>query len=100
MPEGKIKRSESVSAERESYNARLPDASRLGMKNMLSEAEDRVAMLRRALEGENEMRARGQDEDPATGFRLAPSARKMAKGGGVTRGDGCATRGKTKGRMV
>ena len=107
MPEGKIKRSESVSAERESYNARLPDASRLGMKNMLSEAEDRVAMLRRALEGENEMRARGENEDPRTGFRLAPSDRKMAKGGavkmksgGVTRGDGCATRGKTKGRMV
>lgn len=26
--------------------------------------------------------------------------KKMAKGGGVTRGDGCAARGKTKGRMV
>jgi hypothetical protein len=29
----------------------------------------------------------------------APQEKKMAKGG-VTRGDGCAKRGKTKGRMV
>lgn len=28
------------------------------------------------------------------------AVKKMAKGGGVTRGDGCAARGKTKGRMV
>ena len=26
--------------------------------------------------------------------------KKMASGGAVRRGDGCATRGKTKGRMV
>lgn len=29
-----------------------------------------------------------------------PAAVKKAKGGSVTRGDGCATKGKTKGKMV
>lgn len=30
----------------------------------------------------------------------AVKPKKMAKGGAVTRGDGCASRGKTKGRMI
>lgn len=39
----------------------------------------------------------GKMKNPPTDPEVAPS--KYA-GGGVTRGDGCAARGKTKGRMV
>lgn len=35
-----------------------------------------------------------------TAMKKGGAVKKMAKGGGVTRGDGCATRGKTKGRFV
>lgn len=32
--------------------------------------------------------------------RMPPSPREMAKGGKVTRADGCITKGKTRGKMV
>jgi hypothetical protein len=34
------------------------------------------------------------------GKAKAKPVKKMAKGGKVTRGDGCCTKGKTKGRMI
>ncbi len=46
----------------------------------------------------------GQRRDPTrledTGYKKGGEVKKMAKGGAVTRGDGCASRGKTKGRMI
>lgn len=34
------------------------------------------------------------------GMKKGGKVKKMAKGGAVTRGDGCASRGKTRGRMI
>jgi hypothetical protein len=45
------------------------------------------------------LQRRGLDQDNFMRDRYG-GERKMKKGGAVTRGDGCATRGKTKGRMV
>ena len=37
---------------------------------------------------------------PAPGMRKGGKTKKMSKGGGVTRADGIATKGRTKGRFV
>ena len=58
----------------------------------------RKKALTRAEEDEEERK--GRMTRTGGGMRKGGKVKKMAKGGKVTRGDGCATKGKTKGRMV
>jgi hypothetical protein len=48
--------------------------------------------------GEVPMTPRSRQDEPP--MRATGPARRMKAGGAVTRGDGCAMKGKTKGRMV
>lgn len=84
-------------AEREARANRL-EANVRGMEpgtRLRGDTEDLANMMR----GVSRLQERGLNQDNFMRDRYG-GERKMKKGGAVTRGDGCATRGKTKGRMV
>ena len=91
---------------------RDPDAEDMAVNagKRSAEARDRIGFNQRiqrnietALEGEGRRIGAKRYADPSrmedAGFKRGGQVKKMAKGG-AARGDGCAARGKTKGRMV
>ena len=60
-------------------------------------AEDRE---KRAAMGRSYDAAAKNSMNPDGGMKHGGKVKKYAKGGSVTRGDGCAQRGKTKGTMI
>lgn len=73
-------------------------AGRTGLKGKLSNLID-PGTQQRANEAAAEMRRRAMEQQKP---KEAPAAPKefVFKKGGLVRGDGCAQRGKTRGRMV
>lgn len=68
----------------------------------LSDRKEQVARLaREAKRGEDSQRLNESENPDATSetFKKGGGVKKYAKGGSVTRGDGCAQRGKTRGMV-
>ena len=81
-----------------SGNANLGDFGVMGMMDRFSGKSDGTQ-----LSEDEKVRMRAmlaaQGTPPPPGMKKGGAVKKMAKGG-MVRGDGCATRGKTKGRFV
>ena len=57
-------------------------------------------MLQKAVSGLFSARKKRDEQLEVEGKKRGGRVKAYAKGGSVTRGDGCATKGKTKGRIV
>lgn len=84
-------------------DANIGDFGLIGGFNRFVNREDKAPQDPSNLTPEERTQLRAmlasQGQTPPPGMKRGGLVKKMAKGG-MTRGDGCATRGKTKGRMV
>jgi hypothetical protein len=98
--EEKARRGEPLSKmERMAYKDAIERQNRLGARysSSLSYGDTgKGYTLKEGAETRERLKKRYGVAEKAKGGKV----KKMAKGGKVTRGDGCATKGKTKGRMV
>jgi hypothetical protein len=76
-------------------------AGRTGLKGKIADMFDPMTR-KRAVEAEEEIKRRQAERNkPAAPVAPAAPAKEFVfKKGGMVRGDGCATKGKTKGRFV
>ena len=70
-------------------------------KDMSARKEQVARLAREVKRGEDSQRLNESENPDATSetFKKGGGVKKYAKGGSVTRGDGCAQRGKTRGMM-
>ena len=80
------------------YASGSVDKSNYGRDMMAQEPASGLTIGEQAAEKANKAKKKDAAQPPVT--PASGPTKKMAKGGSVTRGDGCAQRGHTKGRNV
>ena len=77
------------------------DEAKAKAKSLSDRKEQAARLAREVKRGEDSQRLNEPENPNATGetFKKGGGVKKYASGGSVTRGDGCAQRGKTRGMM-